>query len=251
MGAENDPRARARDRVLVQLKTRGAASAAELAQRLEVTPMAIRQHLAALEEEQLVEHREERRPVGRPARVWSLTPRAAERFPDTHADLTVELISAVRDVFGEEGLDQLIHTRAEHQRAKYRELLPSLAAPIAERVAALTTLREEEGYMADWSAESDGSYLLVENHCPICAAATLCQGFCRDELALFRTMLGDDVTVEREEHLLAEARRCAYRVRPREKPREKPRARPRAKPRVRPRVQDAVGSPRDGEETGR
>jgi predicted ArsR family transcriptional regulator len=212
MRADNDPRARARDRVLVQLKTRGAATAAELAGRLDVTPMAIRQHLAALEREELVAHREERRPVGRPARVWSLTARAAERFPDTHADLTVELISAVRDVFGEEGLERLIHTRAAHQRERYSAVLPN-DAPIEERVAALTKLRCEEGYMADWSSEPDGSYLLVENHCPICAAATLCQGFCRDELDLFRATLGADVTVEREEHLLAEARRCAYRVR--------------------------------------
>jgi predicted ArsR family transcriptional regulator len=214
MQAENDPRARARDRVRVQLKTRGAASAAELARHLDVTPMAIRQHLAALEREELVAHREERRPVGRPARVWSLTPRAAERFPDTHADLTVELIRAVRDVFGEEGLDRLIHARSAHQRETYAEKLPDERAPLADRVAALAKLRRDEGYMADWSAEPDGSFLLFENHCPICAVATLCQGFCRDELELFRTTLGEDVTVDREEHMLAQARRCAYRVRP-------------------------------------
>jgi predicted ArsR family transcriptional regulator len=177
--------------------------------------MAIRQHLAALEREELVEHREERRRVGRPARVWSLTPRAAERFPDTHADLTLELIRAVRDVFGEEGLDRLIHTRSAHQRASYATMLPDEDAPIAERVAALAKLRRDEGYMADWSAEPNGSFLLFENHCPICAAAALCQGFCRDELDLFRTTLGADVTVEREEHMLAEARRCVYRVTPR------------------------------------
>jgi predicted ArsR family transcriptional regulator len=214
MKPEADPRARARDRVLVQLKTRGAADAADLAERLAVTPMAIRQHLAALEREGLVAHREERRPVGRPARIWSLTPRAAERFPDTHADLTVELIGAVRDVFGEEGLDRLIQARAAQQRESYRAKLPAEDAPIADRVAALAKLRRAEGYMADWSRAPDGSFLLVENHCPICAAATLCQGFCRDELELFGEVLGENVRVEREEHMLAEARRCAYRVTP-------------------------------------
>jgi predicted ArsR family transcriptional regulator len=90
--------------------------------------------------------------------------------------------------------------------------LAGLDAPIEERVAALAKLRREEGYMADWSAEADGSFRLIENHCPICAAATLCQGFCRDELELFRETLGPDVVVEREEHILADARRCAYRV---------------------------------------
>lgn len=198
----------------MQLKTRGAASAAELAERLDVTPMAIRQHLAALEGEGLVSHREERRPVGRPARVWSLTPSAAERFPDTHAELTLELITAVREVFGEGGLEQLIHARAEKQRASYQKSLPGAGSPLEERVAALAALRQNEGYMANWSAEPDGSFLLVENHCPICAAAELCQGFCRDELELFRTTLGNEVTVEREEHMLAGARRCAYRLIP-------------------------------------
>ena len=215
MHAESDPRARARDRVLLQLKTRGPATASALAERLDVTPMAIRQHLAALEGEELVVHTEERRPVGRPARVWDLTPRAAERFPDTHADLTVELLSAMKDVFGEEGLERLIHARALKQRESYRSRLPSHQAPLAERVAALAEIRRDEGYMADWSQEPDGSFLLVENHCPICAAASLCQGFCRDELELFREAIGPDADVIRGEHLLSEARRCAYRVTPR------------------------------------
>ena len=212
MAAESDPRARARDRVLLQLKTRGTATAAVLAKRLDVTPMAIRQHLAALEIEGLVTHIEERRAVGRPARVWDLTQRAAERFPDSHADLTVELLAAVKDVFGEEGLERLIHARAGKQRQSYRQQLPGADTSLAKRVAALSELRRNEGYMADWSQEPDGSFLLVENHCPICAAATLCQGFCRDELELFRDVIGPDAEVERSEHLLAEARRCAYRI---------------------------------------
>jgi predicted ArsR family transcriptional regulator len=212
MEAETDPRARARDRVLRQLKLRGAATAAELARRLDVTAMAIRQHLAALQEEELVDSREERRPVGRPARVWSLAPRAAERFPDTHADLTVELLRAMSEVFGEEGLEKLIHARAQHQLEAYRSQLPGPDASLRERVAALAAVRNAEGYMADWSAEADGTFLLLENHCPICAAAKVCQGLCRDELALFREVLGPNAEVERTEHMLAGARRCAYRV---------------------------------------
>jgi hypothetical protein len=62
------------------------------------------------------------------------------------------------------------------------------------------------------SQDADGSYLLVENHCPICAAATACQGFCRSELQIFQEVLGDDVQVARTEHVLSGARRCAYRI---------------------------------------
>ena len=67
--------------------------------------------------------------------------------------------------------------------------------------------------MAEVSRRRDGSFVLVENHCPICAAARACQGFCRDELGLFRRILVG-AKVERTEHLLAGARRCAYRIEP-------------------------------------
>src|SRR5258708_36122225 len=49
------------------------------------------------------------------------------------------------------------------------------------------------------------SYLLVERHCPICIAATSCTGLCREELSVFRKLLGDRVQVERTEHIVAGA----------------------------------------------
>ena len=66
--------------------------------------------------------------------------------------------------------------------------------------------------MAECSRMPDGSMLLAENHCPICAAASTCQGLCREELSLFRAVLGDKARVERTDHILAGARRCAYRI---------------------------------------
>jgi predicted ArsR family transcriptional regulator len=78
-------------------------------------------------------------------------------------------------------------------------------------LARLAEARTREGYMAESRPEGEG-YLLVENHCPICVAATACQGFCRAELDTFREVLGPDVAVERTEHIVNGDRRCAYRV---------------------------------------
>ncbi|MNF02870.1 hypothetical protein D3C81_1951960 [compost metagenome] len=64
--------------------------------------------------------------------------------------------------------------------------------------------------MAEWSEEKDGEFLLVENHCPICSAAAVCQGFCRAELNVFTEVL--QAKVERSEHILTGARRCAYQI---------------------------------------
>jgi predicted ArsR family transcriptional regulator len=202
----------ARDKVLLHLKTRGPQTAANLARLLDVTPMAVRQHLQSAESDGLVSFIDERRKIGRPARIWSLTSKAARRFPDTHGDLTVDLLEAVRTTFGSDGLDRLISERTRKQRDSYLETMPGPGASLESRVAALAAIRTGEGYMAEWQREADGSFTLSENHCPICAAATVCQGFCRDELAMFREVLGEGVIVDRTDHILAGARRCAYRI---------------------------------------
>ncbi len=201
------------EKILFALKTRGPQTAADLAGRLGVTAEGARQHLAKLASRGLVDHSDERRGVGRPKRHWALTGAGHARFPDTHSDLTVDLIGAVRSLFGDDGLDRLIARREERQLDGYGDALAG-ARGLRDRVARLAELRTREGYMAAWTEEADGSFLLVENHCPICAAATVCQGFCRSELDIFRTVLGPDARVERSEHLLAGARRCAYRIEP-------------------------------------
>src|SRR5258708_13225675 len=94
----------AEEGVLYHLKTRGPQTAAQIARRLSVTPMAVRQHLYRLKDARLVDFSDERRKVGRPARIWKLTGEAAGRFPDTHGDLTVGIIAAVRAAFRDAGM---------------------------------------------------------------------------------------------------------------------------------------------------
>jgi predicted ArsR family transcriptional regulator len=200
------------DRILFLLKTRGAQTAAALAKALRVTPVAVRQQLMKLRAESLVEHRDARLSVGRPKRHWRLTEAAQARFPDRHADMTLEIIAAARMAFGEEGIDRLIAAREAEAAAAYgRRLRP--ARSLRQRVEALAEIRTAEGYMAECRADSDGTLWLIENHCPICAAAKACQGFCRSELQLFKSLL-PNATVERTDHILAGARRCAYRIAP-------------------------------------
>jgi predicted ArsR family transcriptional regulator len=139
-----------------------------------------------------------------------LTEAGNARFPDAHAELTAQFIGAIRTQLGEAVLDRLIAARAAESKAAYSAALEG-AANLGERVARLAEARTREGYMAESQTEGEG-YLLIENHCPICVAATACQGFCRAELDTFREVLGPDVSVERTEHIVQGDRRCAYRV---------------------------------------
>jgi len=182
-----------------------------LAARLNVTAMAVRQHLYALQEEQLVTYFEESRSMGRPAKLWQLTPAANRLFPDGYAELTLSLIDSVKEAFGEAGLEQLLDVRTRHQIAAYQAQIP-IQEELQQKLEALATLRRDEGYMAQIQSKDDGSFLLIENHCPICAAATACTGLCARELEVFQRVLGQDTQVERTEHIVAGARRCVYRV---------------------------------------
>lgn len=199
------------ERILRFLKFRGPQTAETLARHLGITVPGTRKHLTGLLDEGLVEHFDEAGSVGRPRRHWQLTETAQARFPDTHATLTVEMIASIRAVFGNDGLDRLIGERERQTLARYRAALAGID-DLPARVECLARLRSEEGYMAETVRLDDGALLLVENHCPICAAARTCQNFCRSELNVFASALGPDVVVERGEHLLSGSRRCTYRI---------------------------------------
>lgn len=201
-----------RERVLFVLKTKGPQTAARMAKRLGVTTMAVRQHLAVLQGEKLVDFTDERRKVGRPARLWRITPKAYDRFADGHAELTVRLLQAVQSAFGEGGLERLAKVWTRQQARSYRARMPAPGRPLEERVALLARIRSEEGYMAEWRRRTDGAFELVENHCSIAKAARFCPKLCRAEMSLFRAILGEEASVDRVEHTLAGDRCCAYRI---------------------------------------
>lgn len=199
------------DRILATLKRGGAATHAVLAAELSVSIEAVRQQMGRLEQAGLVRAHDEVRGIGRPVRVWSLTAAGHARFPDRHDQLATGLIEAMREVIGADGLISVLKQRGRDLEAAYTVELSHL--PLSTRVERLAELRHGEGYMAEAVAEADGSFTLIEHHCAICAAATACQGFCAEELRVFRSLF-PDASVERTEHLLGNGRRCVYRIVP-------------------------------------
>ena len=193
-------------RLLQALKTRGPQAAASLAAACAITPMGAHKQLQALLAQGLVQAQDQAGGIGRPKRIWSLSAAGHGRFPDGHGDLAMQLIS----LLDESALERLIGAREAQMRSQYLERV-SGCKTLGGKLRALAGIRSEEGYMARVEREAQ-AWLLIEDHCPICAAATRCQGFCRSELDLFRLVLGLDVDVQRSEHTVAGGRRCAYRI---------------------------------------
>jgi len=200
-----------RQAILRLLKQQGPSDSEALASQLGISAMAVRQHLYALQAQKLVTYQEEQRPIGRPAKMWGLTPGAESHFPDAHAGLTVNLLNAVEQTFGQEGVKRVVMQSTQQQIENYQSRIPARAS-LENRLKTLISLRNEEGYMAEVQRQPDGSFFLIENHCPVCAAAKVCPMLCDSELDVFRAVLGDGAVIERTEHMLAGARRCVYRT---------------------------------------
>lgn len=204
----------AQRRIVDHLKRVGPCTTADLAGALGVTTQAVRPQLAELEQrglvvaETIVTGTRGRPPVG-----WALSPLAIDLFPDRHGDLTVELLEAMRVALGDDGIDAVLAERDRSQLASFEATVPE-NADLATRVRLLADRRTQQGYMAEVVPDGD-ALLLVENHCPVCAAATTCQGLCANELDLFRAAIGAEAEVERTHHLLSGQQRCIYRIRPR------------------------------------
>ncbi|WP_212006015.1 metalloregulator ArsR/SmtB family transcription factor [Chitinophaga sp. HK235] len=200
------------EKALLILKSKGPQPLAVVAEALGITVEGARFQLLKLANDGLVQATSVSKGKGRPQQIWSLTKQGHCRFPDSHAELTVRLINSIRDTLGPEALQQVIESSKKTSLEKYLQATGS-ENTLEGKINKLAEARDAEGYMACVEKDGDG-YMLIENHCPICVAAEVCQGFCTAELDTFRTVMGKDTQVKRVDHLLSGARRCAYRISP-------------------------------------
>ncbi len=118
------------------------------------------------------------------------------------------MIEAVGTLFGQEGINQVALEREKQMLSRYQNELESIDN-LTDKISKLVSLRESDGYMAEMQITAEGT-LLIENHCPICKAATSCPTLCQSELNVFQSLFGDDVHIERTEHIINDERRCVY-----------------------------------------
>ena len=142
-----------RQHILNHLKREPAASIEQLAGNLGLAPMTIRQHLSKLAADGLVDVATERRPTGRPAHVYNLTPAGEERFPKAYARLTDLMLEEMASLdaaaaaswstpSGRSGAFRAIAARAAETHLAALEPL----APPERAEAAVAILREESGF---------------------------------------------------------------------------------------------------------
>jgi DeoR family suf operon transcriptional repressor len=194
--------------VLNALKKRGEMTAEELAELLDMTVSGVRQQLAGLQRDGLVAFEEVRAGPGRPRHLYRLTSAADGLYPRAYAELTNELLEYVDDA-DPELVDAIFQRRRERRIAAGKARLEGLR--FDDKVAELAKILDEDGYLADWSRQIDGTYLVTERNCAIFGVALRYGQACGSELEFIRAVL-PDAKVERVAHMVAGAHSCSYRI---------------------------------------
>lgn len=180
-----------RQRVLHSIMEHGPSTATELAERLDLTPAAIRRHLGVLVDGGELSGRDRRiyghRGRGRPAKEFELTEAGRDSFHQAYDDLAVAALAQLTQVMGAEALDQLARTRIAQVEVRYRELRD--ADPEASPVDALAAALSDDGYVASTRPALAGEQL-CQHHCPISHVAQHFPQLCEAETKLFSQLLG-------------------------------------------------------------
>jgi DeoR family suf operon transcriptional repressor len=202
-----------RREVLYAVRRRGEATAEQVAEQLGMTASGARQHLSALVEAGLVETEELASTApkrGRRTLAYSATAAADGYFPKAYGELTNELLGYLSDT-DPALLDELFAKRRAHRIANAERRLASKRT-LASRVAELTKILDEDGYVATFERLGTGVYRIVEHNCAIWAVAQRYGQACTSEIDFIRAAL-PDASIERVQHMVAGNRHCAYEIR--------------------------------------
>jgi predicted ArsR family transcriptional regulator len=181
-----------RHRVASSILEHGPSTAAELAERLGLTPAAIRRHLDHLLASGHLEARERRiygaRGRGRPAKVFVLTDAGRSVFYTAYDELAIDALEFLATSSGPDAVTSFAEARMAKSEKRYKERMAS-AAPGTTPAQALAVALSEDGYVASTLPSALGEQL-CQHHCPVAHVAERFPKICEVETAAFSRLLG-------------------------------------------------------------
>jgi predicted ArsR family transcriptional regulator len=180
-----------RQRVVRSILVDGPSTAAALAERLDLTPAAVRRHLDQLVEEGAVEAREPRsqavRGRGRPAKLFALTEVGRDGFDQKYDDLAVLALRFLAETGGEDAVRAFADRRVAFVEERFGPLLA--AEPDLSPAEALARIFTEEGYAASVRQLPVVGEQLCQQHCPVSHVAHEFPQLCEAETAAISRVL--------------------------------------------------------------
>jgi predicted ArsR family transcriptional regulator len=150
-------------RIIHMLKKTQGLAIGELASRLELSYMGVKQHCEELERQGFLDTRRRPKPIGRPEIVYRLTPKASSFFPASANPATIKILHAARQLYGPNAPEKLLIALFREKTKAYAERLKE--GDLRTRATRLAKIREEEGCLSEFV---DGPQpLILEYHSAI------------------------------------------------------------------------------------
>jgi predicted ArsR family transcriptional regulator len=183
-----------RERVARSILEMGPSTAAALAERLLLTPAAVRRHLDHMIDEGAIEAREARihgaRGRGRPAKAFALTESGRDRFDQQYDDLALQALRFLAETGGDEAVMAFARRRIADLETQYRDIVD--AHPELPPSEALAQALTRGGYAASVRKAPVGDQL-CQQHCPVSHVAHEFPQLCEAETELIGKLLGRHV----------------------------------------------------------
>lgn len=187
-----------RERVRRAVSEHGPVTAAELGERLDLTPAAMRRHLDALVADGLVAEREApssgARRRGRPARAYVLTEAGHGSLPESYDHLANQVLEHLLDVGGEAAVEAVARRRAREIALAVKPAVDAAGDDADARAQALAHALSGQGFAASTRPVAPGTPLagvqLCQGHCPVQQVAANHPQFCEAEAEAFSEILG-------------------------------------------------------------
>ncbi|WP_077622988.1 helix-turn-helix transcriptional regulator [Sediminibacillus massiliensis] len=179
-----------KDKILDLLKKEVKLTVAELTRKLNITHMAVRKHLAAMERDGLISAQEVKQPMGRPLQLYSLSEKGELLFPKNYEGLSLEFLKDISELHGNDSVDQLFTKREQRLTRQYAARMENKLPH--EKMTELASIQREKGYMPNITKLDQSTYELTEYNCPIMAVAKEFKVACRCETSMFQNVLQTD-----------------------------------------------------------
>lgn len=192
------------------LKRSTGMSVAELAKRLKMSYMGVKQHCVELQKRGYLDTWRRPKNIGRPEKAYRLTPKVNVLFPQVGNALTLEILEAVEQTYGANASEKLLYTYFHKMADRY--LTKVKGDTPAERAASLSKMRDLEGYLSSCDLEEVAEFGLriVEYHCPFTEVSQKYPIAFRMEEQMFEKVIG--VHVHREEERASGLVRFTFKI---------------------------------------
>ncbi len=181
--------------ILEALKRSDGMPVSDLSRELEMSYMGVKQHCLNLTEMGYLEEwrvPRERKEVGRPEKLYRLTAKCDEFFPQAGVALSLAVLEGVKSIYGDSAPEKLLLNYFQNLENRWRPKI-SAGKSLVEKATCLMDLRDQCGWFSRCHYHPDTGFRIEEYHHPLLAIYDVYPSAERIELQMMERLLGTKI----------------------------------------------------------